>query len=449
MAPGADERKDRDLAMKTKKRGSAFRDASRKRGAARAKKTAHRATSRPSRPQHPARAAPGAGVTAAAMEPSAAWKAGSRRSRLSKSIRSIIITGFTTVLLILFLIPFAYMVTTSLKTQAQFAFSNAPLWPVLPPAWEYTGGNTGTYTVMVSKASIPVEEAVNLNDYVGKSLEVYTVPLEAGSKNLALLKGFQKGSIFLDPENVAAGPIAWNGGSFKALQRPWVFHPAWSNYVDMWNAIDYPRVLWNTFYYTFTTTIGVLISCVLVAFGFSRFRFPFRDILFMILISIMFLPGTVTVIPTFLFWTQIGLVGSWLPLIIPAFFANPYDTFLLRQFFMTLPRELDESAMIDGANPLQILWSVIIPQSYPVIIAVTVFHIVYAWNDYFGPLIYLSTQLNMQPISVALARFNSMYGQHPELIQAGALVTLIPPLILFAAAQRFFVQGIVITGVEK
>jgi multiple sugar transport system permease protein len=116
---------------------------------------------------------------------------------------------------------------------------------------------------------------------------------------------------------------------------------------------------------------------------------------------------------------------------------------------MTLPKELDESAMIDGATPLRVLWSVIIPQSYPVIVAVTVFHIVWAWNDYFSPLIYLSTKMNLQPVSVALARFNGMYGQRPELIQAGALLTLIPPLILFIAAQRFFVQGIVITGVEK
>ena len=105
--------------------------------------------------------------------------------------------------------------------------------------------------------------------------------------------------------------------------------------------------------------------------------------------------------------------------------------------------------MMDGASPLRILWSVILPQSWPVIVAVTVFHVVYAWNDYFGPLIYLSTNMNSQPVSVALARFNGIYGQQPQLIQAGALMTLIIPLILFFLAQRFFVQGIVITGVEK
>jgi multiple sugar transport system permease protein len=186
-----------------------------------------------------------------------------------------------------------------------------------------------------------------------------------------------------------------------------------------------------------------------VAFGFSRFRFPGRDFLFIVLISTIFLPAAVTVIPTFTFFQRIGWVGTWLPLIVPAFFANAYDVFLLRQYFMTLPRELDEAAMIDGASPLRVLWSVIIPQSYPALMAVTVFHVVYAWNDYFGPLIYLSTNRDAWPISIALQTFNGIYGTRPQLIQAGALMAMIAPLLLFVVAQRFFVQGIVITGVEK
>ncbi len=195
--------------------------------------------------------------------------------------------------------------------------------------------------------------------------------------------------------------------------------------------------------------MGVLLSCILVAFGFSRFRFPGRDFWFVVLISTIFLPGAVTIIPTFTFFYKIGWINTWLPLIVPSFFANAYDTFLLRQFFMTLPRELDEAAMIDGASPFRVLWSVIIPQSYAAIVAVTIFHVVWAWNDYFNPLLYLSGRQDMQPISVALARFNYMYGSDPQYIQAGALMTLALPLIIFVVAQRFFVQGIVITGVEK
>jgi multiple sugar transport system permease protein len=207
--------------------------------------------------------------------------------------------------------------------------------------------------------------------------------------------------------------------------------------------------MWNTTFYAIMTEIGVLISCTLVAFGFSRFRFPGRDFLFIVLIATIFLPGAVTIVPTYTFFQKIGWLGTWLPLIVPTFFANAYDVFLLRQYFMTLPRELDEAAMIDGAGPLTVLWRVILPQSYPALMAVTVFHIVYAWNDYFGPLIYLSTARDKWPISVALSTFNGIYGQQPQLIQAASLMTLIAPLLLFMVAQRFFVQGIVITGVDK
>jgi multiple sugar transport system permease protein len=372
------------------------------------------------------------------------------KSSWKRSIPSVLTTGFTTIVLLLYLVPFLFMIVTSLKTQAQFTLPNAPIWPVAAPTYKVPESVSGTFTVKVNKVGTEVDETHDLAEFAGQTLEVYTVTLENGTtRDLALAKGYQKGSLFIDIQNPESGFIAWNGGSYKSLSRPWVFSPAWGNFKEMWNAIDYPQTLWNTFFYAFTTTVGVLVSCVLVAFGFSRFRFPYRDLLFMLLISVMFLPQTVTVIPTFLFFTQIGWVGTWLPLIVPAFFSNPFDTFLLRQFFLTLPRELDESAMIDGASPFQVLWSVIIPQSYPVLVAVTVFHIVWAWNDYFNPLIYLTTKADLQPVSVALARFNGMYQTRPELIQAGALVTLIPPLILFIAAQRFFVQGIVITGVEK
>jgi multiple sugar transport system permease protein len=369
------------------------------------------------------------------------------------NVNSLLITGFTTAILAIFLMPFLYMIVTSLKTNVQMTIENAPIWPGKAPAFAYAGpgpNEQATYTVQVNKSGTIVDQAIDLNDFKGQSLAIFTVPMPDGSKKeLALLKGYQRGSIFIDPANPAAGPVVWNGGSYKSLRRPWIFSPTWGNYNEMWNSINYPRVLWNTAAYAFSTTVGILFSCILVAYGFSRFRFPLRDILFVVLISIMFLPGTVTVIPTFYFFTKIGWVGTWLPLIVPSFFANPYDTFLLRQYFMTLPRELDESAMLDGAGPFRILWDIILPQSWPAVVAVSIFHIVWAWNDYFGPLIYLSTKMEMQPVSVALARFNGMYGQRPELIQAGALLTLAIPLVIFIAAQRFFVQGIVITGVDK
>lgn len=341
--------------------------------------------------------------------------------QLRKGMRAGIWTTLTLGLLGMFLSPFLFMIFTSLKTPAQISIIGAPIWPAAPAYFEYQG----------------------------RQLEVFTVPLPDGTTaDLAMLRKGRQESAFLDPRDPEAGEIVWQG-SWRALDRPWQWSPTWSNYTDVWTLIDYPQVLRNTTFYAIMSEIGVLLSCTLVAYGFARFRFPGRDALFILMIATIFLPATVTLIPTYTFFTKIGWVGTWLPLIVPAFFANAYDVFLLRQYFMTLPRELDESAMIDGAGPLRVLWSVILPQSWPAVIAVSVFHIVYAWNDYFGPLIYLSTKLDLLPISVALSRFNGIYGQQPQLIQAGALMALIFPLILFFLAQRFFMQGVVITGVEK
>jgi len=343
------------------------------------------------------------------------------KSPLMKNLNTAFITTFTLAILVVYLSPFAFMVFTSLKTQDQISMVGAPIWPAAPPKYEYQG----------------------------QQLEIFKVPQPDGSvKEWALLKKGQRESTFIDPANPAAGEIVWQG-SWRNLDRPWMLSPTWSNYIEVWETIDLGRVLLNTTFYAITTLIGTLISCVLVAYGFARFRFPGRDFLFIVLISTIFLPGFVTLIPTYTFFQTIGWVGTWLPLIVPHFFANAYNVFLLRQYFMTLPRELDEAAMIDGAGPMRILWEVILPQSYPVLMAITVFHIVFAWNDYFGPLVYLSTARDNWPISVSLSMFNGIYGSRPQLIQAGSLLALIAPLLLFLAAQRFFIQGIVITGVEK
>lgn len=336
-----------------------------------------------------------------------------------KGFNATVVTVFGLAVLGLYLSPFLFMAFTSLKTQAQITIQGAPIWPAAPAQY----------------------------DYNGKILDIYTVPLPDGTtKDLAILKKGRQESTFIDPSNGAE--IVW-AGSWRTLERPWSISPTWENYTQVWDVIKFPRLLWNTTFYAFTTAVATVVSCTLVAYGFARFRFPGREVLFIILISTIFLPGAVTLIPTYTFFQRLGWVGTWLPLIVPHFFANAYNVFLLRQYFMTLPRELDEAAAIDGAGPLRTLISVILPQSIPAIIAVTVFHIVFAWNDYFGPLIYLSTARDNWPISVALSTFNGIYGQQPQLIQAGAMMALLIPMIVFFLAQRFFVQGIVVTGVDK
>ncbi len=197
------------------------------------------------------------------------------------------------------------------------------------------------------------------------------------------------------------------------------------------------------------STIGTLLSCTLVAYGFARFKFPGRNFLFTLLIATIFLPAAVTIIPTYTIFQKLGWVGTWLPLLVPTFFANPFDVFLMRQYFMTIPTDLDEAAAIDGAGPFRTLWSVVLPQAWPVVIAVAIFHLVYSWNDFFGPLLYTSGNVQIQTIALGLQRFNGVHYREPGLIQAGTLMTMIIPVVAFLVFQRFFTRGIVVTGIEK
>lgn len=344
-----------------------------------------------------------------------------RRGRTTqKSLRSFTTTFIAVVILAAFLSPILRMVLTALKTTDQVTEHGAPLWPAKPTTFSFEG----------------------------KEYDMYQVPTEDGMQEWALYKPGRQESQFIDPNNLEAGPITWQG-SWRSLDRVWVWSAAWSNFSEVWRVIDYPRLLFNTIMIALFSTIGTLASCILVAYGFSRFRFPGRGLLFTLLISTIFLPGAVTLIPTYTLFVKLGWVGTWLPLIVPAFFANAYDVFLLRQYFLTIPHEMDEAAMIDGAGPFRTLTSVILPQSWPVIIAVAIFHLVYAWNDYFGPLIYLSTRPELQTISVGLSRFSGIYFQNPSLIQAGTLMTMVIPIVVFLFFQRFFMQGVVITGVDK
>ena len=335
--------------------------------------------------------------------------------------RSFAVTFFAVVVLAAFLSPMLRTVTTALKSTEQITQAGAPLWPADSATFEYEG----------------------------ETYDVYHVPLPDGTeKDLALVKKGRQESQFIDPADADAGLITWVG-SWRALEYSWQFAPTWSNFGEVWNIIDFPRLLFNTAALAAIGMFGTLLSCVVVAYGFARFRFPGRDFLFLLLLSTIFLPAAVTLIPTYTIFVKLGWVGTWLPLLVPAFFANAYDVFLLRQYFLTLPRELDDAAKIDGAGPVKILTQIIIPQSWPVIIAVAVFHLVYTWNLYFEPLLYLSAKPELQPIATGLAAFNSIYGSSPELVQAATLMTIIIPMVIFFGAQRAIMRGIVITGVEK
>jgi multiple sugar transport system permease protein len=335
-------------------------------------------------------------------------------------MRSFVITFFAVAIVAAFLSPLIRAATISIKTSGQISQTNSPIYPADPQTFSYHGV-----------------------DY-----DVYKVPIDGKLRELALVKKGKSSSQFVDPAHPDAGTITWQG-SWRTLEPIWVFTPHWGNFLQVWDLINYPRLLFNTIALATIGTIGTVLSCTLVAYGFARFRFPGRGLLFTILIATIFLPGAVTLIPTYTIFYKLGWIGTWLPLLVPAFLANAYDVFLLRQYLLTIPRDLDEAAMIDGAGPWRILRSVILPQAWPVIVAVSIFTFVYAWNDFFGPLIYLAGHGDIQPLQVVLANFHGVYYKNPALIQVGNMLTLGIPVLLFVMFQRVFIRGIVITGVEK
>ncbi|MEL7673459.1 MAG: carbohydrate ABC transporter permease [Chloroflexota bacterium] len=293
----------------------------------------------------------------------------------------------------------------------------------------------------------------------GVSYPLYEVPApDGGTRRWAMVQEGVPGqteTYFIDPENLDAGILAWSEQPFADQQRPTAnpvrqFDPQWGNFRTAWIEAKFSRLVFNTLMIAIFGMIGTVISCTLVAYAFTRFPIPFKGALFMILLSTIILPKQVTLVPTYFVFSQVlGWTGTWLPLIVPHFFANAYNVLLLRQYFSTLPIELDEAAMIDGAGPFRILISVIIPQAWPAIVAVSLFHFVFAWNDYFEPLIYTLSKPEIAPLSVGIQIFNFVYDQQPHLIQATALMGLVIPVVLFFLAQRVFMRGVIMTGVDK
>jgi multiple sugar transport system permease protein len=313
------------------------------------------------------------------------------------------------------------MVATAFKDPSQLTAVGAPLYPAAPEVFEYEG----------------------------ESYNVYDVPAPDGSVHAwALVEPHREDAVFIDPANPDAGPITWVG-RWRTLQQHWAFSLKTDNFTMAWETIDFPRLFLNTFAIAGLSTLGAVASGICVAYGFSRFRFPGRNGLFILMLATIILPFQVTLIPSYAVYLALGWVGTWWPLIVPHFFANAYNVFLLRQYFLSIPRELDEAAMIDGAGPFRILRSVILPQAVPAVIAVTLFHFFWAWNEYFLSLIYLQGKPEMQPLAVGLARFNALYSQQPTLIQAAAIMAMILPVVLFFLAQRAFMRGVVFGGVEK
>jgi multiple sugar transport system permease protein len=232
----------------------------------------------------------------------------------------------------------------------------------------------------------------------------------------------------------------------------WIPNPIrWNNYPDAWNALPFDRFLINTLFTTILAMVAEIASAAIVAYGFARFRFPGRNVLFIILLATMMLPGILTLIPKFIMWRELGRIDTFTPLTVGAWFAwGPSFIFLLRQFFMTIPREIEEAATIDGANVVQIFGQIMLPLVKPAILAIAVLSFQGNWNNFEGALIYLNT-LEKYPMVLGLQFFGaSLSREAPQwhLMMAMATMMAAPILLLFFFAQRYFIEGLTVGAVK-
>ena len=313
------------------------------------------------------------------------------------------------------LFPLVWMLSSSLKPLAQV--------DLFPPQW------------------IPTDQVkVEVN---GEVYPLYEVQVDGTTRQLLMVKKVKRVGTFADPSDISQTIDV----DVRQAERVEYVRFRWDNYVKAMTQVPFHRYAINTAIVVFGSMTGMLISTTLVAYGFSRFRAPGLNVLFLLLLSTTMLPNQVRLIPTYILFSKLGWIDTLKPLIIPSFFAGAYDVFLLRQYFMTIPLELDDAARIDGCGVMGIFFRILLPLAKPAIATLAIFHFMWAYNNFFGPLLYLTHRRNFT-IALGLQSFNAFRSEHPELLMAASLVTVLPCILLFFFAQRIFIQGIVISGVK-
>jgi multiple sugar transport system permease protein len=223
----------------------------------------------------------------------------------------------------------------------------------------------------------------------------------------------------------------------------------WENFVDVFMELPiFLHFIKNSIFVTLLSIIGTVLSSSLVAYSFARLRWPGRNVIFIILLSTMMLPGQVTMIPVFVIYKTLGWVDTLKPLWVSSFLGNAFFIFMLRQFFLTLPKELEESAVIDGCGYLRIFWKIMLPQVTPALIAVVIWQFMSSWNDFMGPLIYINTKEKMT-LPLGLQFFQTIHGSDYALMMAASFMMTLPVIIVFFVAQRYFIEGITLTGIKE
>jgi multiple sugar transport system permease protein len=350
--------------------------------------------------------------------------------KIRDMLKSTVSHGLIIFIGLFFAVPFIWMVMTAFKSNQDVFHS--------PPRW------------------LPYDNVrVEVN---GEQLPLYDVKLPDGTiKQLAAVKILEGVGTFVDPENPAVTfDYELQQGKERIAEAVMEVSFRWQNFPDAMNRGSRPGVgasFWvyfkNSLIIAFFVIIGTLVSNTPVAYAFARIKFPGRDILFVFVLATMMLPFQVTMIPIYLLFNDtLGWGDTFLPLIIPTFFANAWDIFLLRQFFRTIPEEMCDAARVDGANEWQIFTRIVIPLSTPVLAAVTVFTFLYVWNDFTGPLLFLNSPKNFT-MALGLQDFQGQNIIIWNQLMAAAVVFTVPIIIAFFFAQKTFIQGIKLTGSKE
>jgi multiple sugar transport system permease protein len=319
----------------------------------------------------------------------------------------------------LFLVPFAWMVVTSVKEDSQMS--------KFPPEW------------------VPLQQ-VKI-DRGGRKQGLVKASFDGIVKLAAVTETNTDGTLQIEALDNAAQSQKVSKADVEVVRH---FDPVWKNYPDALKFLprdaNYGLVnLQNTLTIAIMSVIGTVLSSSLVAYSFSRLRWPGRDWLFGLVLATMMLPDAVTMMPRFLIFRQLHWIDTLYPLWVPSFFASAFNVFLLRQFFMGIPKELEDASRIDGCSYFGTYWRVMLPMVKPALAAVTIMTFINAWKDFMGPLIYISSPEKM-PLSYVLQLFNSSHGSEPGMLMAATTLVMLPVIVLFFFTQKYFIEGVTLTG---
>jgi multiple sugar transport system permease protein len=251
-------------------------------------------------------------------------------------------------------------------------------------------------------------------------------------------------------------PLFWLlRSSFMSLSELYVYPPLfwskamrWKNYADAMQVVDFPLYFRNTMTIMVPVMVGTLLTSSLSAYGFARLNFPLKRFWFAMIVSSMMLPHAVTMLPTFLTWSKLGAINTFLPLTVPVWFGGgAFNVFMLRQFFMTIPNDIEDAAIMDGAGFFDIYLRIMLPLVKPALIVVALFTFMGVWNDFFNPLIYLNSD-KMYTLALGLLLFKGTYSSNWHLLMAGSTVVVIPPIWVFLFGQKYFIEGVTLSGMK-